>query len=120
MIQCELIVFDMAGTTIHDTGEVSDCFQAAAEETDLQVTPERILSMMGWSKRLVFKTLWSESLGGDHPELESRIDSSYDAFRRILENHYQTNPVEPAQGCLECFEWLHEHKIKIALCTLLL
>ena len=117
MIQCELIVFDMAGTTIHDTGEVRDCFQAAAAETDLQVTPERILSMMGWSKRLVFETLWIECLGGDHPELEPRIDSSYDAFRRILENHYQTNSVKPTQGCLECFEWLHEHNIKIALTT---
>ncbi len=117
MTTCELIVFDMAGTTIHDTGEVNDCFQAAAEETDLQVTPERTLSMMGWSKRLVFKTLWTESLGSDHPELETRIDSSYDAFRRILENHYRTNPVKPTQGCLECFDWLHEHKIKIALTT---
>jgi phosphonatase-like hydrolase len=117
MSTCELLVFDMAGTTIHDSGEVRDCFQAAAEETDLRVTREKILSMMGWSKRLVFKTLWTECLGGEHAELEARIDSSYEAFRRILERHYQTEAVRPADGCLECFEWLHEHGIKIALTT---
>jgi phosphonatase-like hydrolase len=117
MSQYDLVVFDMAGTTIHDSEEVSHCFQAAAEETDLQVTPERILSMMGWSKRLVFKTLWTETLGDDHPELEPRIDSSYDAFRRILEHHYETEQVKPTVGCLDCFQWLHENGIKIALTT---
>ncbi len=114
---CDLVVFDMAGTTIHDAGEVSMCFQAAAKETELLVTPERILSMMGWSKRLVFKTLWTEALGGEHPDLESRIDASYAAFRRILEHHYETAPVKPTEGCLDCFGWLHENGIKIALTT---
>lgn len=117
MSNCDLVIFDMAGTTIHDAGEVRMCFQAAAEETELQVTPEKILSMMGWSKRLVFKTLWTESLGSDHPELESRIESSYGAFRRILEHHYETTPVRPTDGCLDCFQWLHENGIKIALTT---
>ena len=114
---CDLVVFDMAGTTIHDAGEVSMCFQEAAKETDLQAAPDRILSMMGWSKRLVFKTLWTEALGDDHPDLESRIDASYGAFRRILEHHYQTAPVRPEEGCLDCFQWLHENGIKIALTT---
>lgn len=117
MSNCDLVIFDMAGTTIHDAGEVRMCFQAAAEETELQVTPEKILSMMGWSKRLVFKTLWTESLGNDHPELESRIESSYWAFRRILEHHYETTPVRPTDGCLDCFQWLRENGIKIALTT---
>ena len=113
----ELVVFDMAGTTIHDSDEVRACFVAASEETGLQVTPEKILSMMGWSKRLVFNTLWTESLGSDHPDLEARVETSYDAFRRILEDHYETAPVRPTDGCLKCFQWLHEVGIKIALTT---
>ncbi len=117
MADFELVVFDMAGTTIHDSDEVRACFLAASEETGLQVTPERILSMMGWSKRLVFSTLWTESLGSNHPDLEDRVETSYAAFRRILEHHYETEPVRPTEGCLECFQWLHDRGIKIALTT---
>jgi len=117
MSNYDLVVFDMAGTTIHDDDEVSMCFLAAAKETELDTTPEKILSMMGWSKRLVFQTLWTEILGEGHPEIESRTDNSYDAFRRILEHHYETMPVKPTVGCLDCFQWLHENKIKIALTT---
>ena len=117
MSKFELVVFDMAGTTIHDSGEVSACFLAASAETGLQVTPAKILSMMGWSKRLVFNTLWTESLGSDHPDLEARTDTSYAAFRRILEDHYLAQPVRPAEGCLECFQWLRDREIKIALTT---
>ena len=117
MADFELVVFDMAGTTIHDSDEVSACFLAASAETGLQVTPEKILAMMGWSKRLVFNTLWTESLGSGHPELEARTDTSYAAFRRILEDHYETQPVRPAEGCLECFQWLRDREIKIALTT---
>jgi phosphonatase-like hydrolase len=112
-----LVCFDMAGTTVRDVGEVRHCFDAAARETGLMASPERLLELMGRSKRLVFEILWSEELGEGHAELTQRVDTSYAAFRRILEHHYETTLVEPSEGCLECFDWLRSAGIPFCLTT---
>ncbi|UFH54670.1 HAD family hydrolase [Spirosoma sp. KNUC1025] len=113
----ELVVFDMAGTTVTDHHEVERCFAEAARETGLTVSDERILAMQGLSKRYVFETLWKEQLGDQHPDITRFVDVSYDAFRRILEEHYRTHGATPTDGCLETFAFLHERGIPIALTT---
>lgn len=113
----ELVVFDMAGTTVTDHHEVERCFAEAAAETGLYVTDERILAMQGLAKRYVFETLWKEQLGEHSPDIQPQVDVSYAAFRRILENHYQTQGATPTQGCLDTFAYLHERGIAIALTT---
>lgn len=112
----ELVVFDMAGTTVTDHHEVERCFAEAATETGLSVSDERILAMQGLSKRYVFETLWKEQLG-EGADVTSKVDVSYDAFRRILEDHYRTNGATPTEGCLETFAFLREQGIAIALTT---
>ncbi|WP_420147636.1 HAD family hydrolase [Spirosoma sp.] len=112
----ELVVFDMAGTTVTDQHEVERCFAEAAAETGLSVSDERILAMQGLSKRYVFETLWKEQLG-EATDVTPKVDVSYDAFRRILENHYRTHGATPTEGCLETFAFLHERGIAIALTT---
>ncbi|OIN56412.1 HAD family hydrolase [Arsenicibacter rosenii] len=112
-----LVVFDMAGTTVRDQKEVETCFAKAARQTGLVVSDERITAVQGWSKRFVFETLWGEQLGTDHPDLTAHVDESYDAFRQILEAHYQTEAIYPTVGCLDTFEWLRQQGIAIALTT---
>ena len=114
----DLVVFDMAGTTVKDENEVENCFWSAAGQTGLITTRERIISMMGWSKRLVFETLWKEQLL-DAPEKEivDKTNLSYIAFKEILENHYRAEEVLPSEGCLEIFHYLKELDIKIGLTT---
>ncbi|GAB2594269.1 HAD family hydrolase [Spirosoma areae] len=113
----ELVVFDMAGTTVTDHHEVERCFAEAATETGLSVTDERILAMQGLSKRYVFETLWQEQSGENNARLTEHVDLSYTTFRRILENHYQTHGATPTEGCLETFAWLRERGVAIALTT---
>ncbi len=113
----ELVVFDMAGTTVTDHHEVERCFAQAAAETGLFVTAERILAMQGLAKRYVFETLWKEQLGDLHHDVQSQVDVSYAAFKRILENHYLTKGATPTEGCLETFAYLRERGIAIALTT---
>ncbi len=113
----ELVVFDMAGTTVTDHHEVERCFAEAATETGLFVTDQRILAMQGLAKRYVFETLWKEQSGEQSPNVQPQVDASYTAFRRILENHYQTQGATPTQGCLDTFAYLHERGIAIALTT---
>jgi phosphonatase-like hydrolase len=113
----ELVVFDMAGTTVTDHHEVERCFAEAAAQTGLSVTDERILAMQGLSKRYVFETLWKEQLGESHPDVQTQVDVSYAAFKEILEHHYLTNGATPTDGCLEIFAYLRERGIAIALTT---
>lgn len=112
----ELVVFDMAGTTVTDHHEVERCFAQAATDTGLTVSAERILAMQGLAKRFVFETLWREQLGPS-VDLTERVDHSYAVFRSVLEAHYQSAGATPTAGCLEVFQYLHEQGIAIALTT---
>ncbi|MFZ1027091.1 MAG: HAD family hydrolase [Limnoraphis robusta] len=117
MASIQLVVFDMAGTTVQDHNEVQQCFFQAAETTGLKTNADRINSMMGWSKKLVFQTLWAEQIGTDNPSYSAQVEQSYTLFKQILETHYLTQPVEPTEGCLELFKELKSQTIKIALNT---
>ncbi|OLP16737.1 phosphatase [Leptolyngbya sp. 'hensonii'] len=113
----ELVVLDMAGTTVKDNREVEKCFLEAADHTGLTIAPERCNAMMGLSKKQVFQTLWDEQIGRQHPEYETKVEASFAVFKQVLETHYQTQPVVPTEGCLELFAWLKAQNIKIALTT---
>ncbi|WP_310587211.1 HAD hydrolase-like protein [Flectobacillus major] len=113
----ELVVFDMAGTTVQDRHEVEVCFMQAAARTGLSVTPERVLALQGYAKKQVFEMLWTELLGENHPDIQGFVDVSYIEFCSILENHYIEHDVVPTEGCLEIFDYLRSKQIKIALTT---
>ena len=113
----ELAVLDMAGTTLQDHGEVEACFARSIQEEGLNISDEWIKSVQGWSKLTVFQELWRILIGDAHPEYTERVNNSYAGFKKILEAHYRTAPIQPTEGCLETFAWLHEQGIKIALTT---
>jgi phosphonatase-like hydrolase len=113
----QLVIFDMAGTTVTDKHEVEACFARAAQATGLIVSPEKIRALQGYSKIKVFNLLWQEQLGPHHPNLNSSIQHSYQRFCQILEEHYLTQPVTPTEGCLQTFEQLKKANVKIALTT---
>ncbi len=114
----KMVVFDMAGTTVKDQQEVEKCFIEAANSTGLEYDKDQIVSMMGWPKRLVFKTLWEQNRNGfsDHV-INEKIETSYQAFKTVIENHYRSNAVLPTEGTMELFELLKSKGIKIALTT---
>ncbi len=113
----KLVVLDMAGTTVQDHKEVETCFAKACQATQLEVSDERILALQGYSKIHVFKLLWGERLGENHPDLKEKANTSFRAFTEILEKHYLENPILPTDGCLETLAFLRENQIKIALTT---
>lgn len=116
MPKVQLVVFDMAGTTVKDENEVEECFFVAAEATGLRAERDRIISMMGWAKKRVFETLWQEQ-SGEKADSTAQVEASYSKFKEILEHHYLTQPVQPTEGCLEIFDWLKSQGIQIALNT---
>ncbi len=117
MKKVSLVVFDMAGTTIKDEKEVENCFAKACVLSGLEVSEERILALQGYAKREVFTLLWTEIIRNNPEDLLKKIDQSYSLFCKILESHYEYQPIFPTDYCLETFEWLKENNIKIALTT---
>jgi len=118
MKKIEMVVFDMAGTTVVDKNEVESCFLEAVNQTGLQTTNDEINSMMGWSKLTVFQTLWNRQLSGaSEKEIAKRVDDSYAIFREILEAHYLKSEILPTPGSLEIFDYLRKKDVKIALTT---
>lgn len=119
MAALQLIIFDMAGTTVRDAHEVEGCFAQAAAATGLRASAARILAVQGQAKRAVFEQLWREQLGAatSPAELTAHVEHSYRVFREVLEAHYRTQPVLPTEGCLELFAYLKSHGIRIALTT---
>jgi len=114
-----LVVLDMAGTTVRDNNEVLHCFSEACRQAGLTADERRLNALMGVSKLEVFQLLWREELGEDAaPDvIAMRAGDTFRTFCRILEEYYQTHPVEPADGALEVFDNLKEQGIKIALNT---
>jgi len=117
MPKVELVVCDMAGTTVRDDDEVQRCFAEAAAATGLEADPNKLRFMMGWSKRSVFQALWQAQIGADHADYETQVDASFLRFKAILEDYYRSQPISPTEGCLELFDWLKAQGIKIALTT---
>lgn len=117
MEQIQMVVFDMAGTTVQDQREVENCFFAAAQKSGLKADRSRINAMMGWPKRKVIQTLWSEQIGQQDPRWAAAVDQTYQLFRIILEHHYQTQPILPVAGAEELFQFLKSKGIKVVLTT---
>lgn len=113
----QLVVCDMAGTTIKDEHEVENCFAQAAKKTSLNMSDAEILSVQGWAKRKVFEVYWQRQLGEQNDEWFDKVENSYTVFAQILEKYYIKNPIYPTQGALELFAWLKERHIPLALTT---
>lgn len=117
MSRIQLVVFDMAGTTIRDDHEVEQCILKAAISTGLDVSKDRLHQMNGIQKRRIFELLWADEVGTAHPDYDGKVDHSYAVFRRILEDHYRSQPILPAEGAVEVMQWLRSKGIKVALNT---
>jgi len=117
MPNIELVVCDMAGTTVRDEGEVLACFMAAARRTGLGTDEDAVRSMMGQSKREVFVELAARHTGSPGHDADALANRAYDCFRSVLEEHYRARPVQPVDGTDALFEGLRTQGIRIALTT---
>lgn len=107
----ELVVFDMAGTTVRDDGQVPEAFTAALAEYGVTVGPEVIRGLRGASKR--------EAILGLLPAGTARAEQAeraYASFRDHLARRY-ADTARAVPGAGEVFAWLRGHGIRVALNT---
>ena len=115
MTPIELVVLDMAGTTVRDDGVVEQAFQRAAERTgvaDRMPWPEAlqyVRDTMGRSKIDVFTHL----AGGDRVAAAAATAAFEGAYSEIIAEQ----GVEEIPGAAEMIDGLRDAGIKVALTT---
>jgi phosphonatase-like hydrolase len=107
----DLVIFDMAGTTVEDAGQVPAAFTAALAEQEIVVSPQEVNAVRGASKRQAIFSLTPEG-----PDRAERAATTYAAFVRHLTAEFARG-VRPVTGAVDTFRWLRERKVKIALNT---
>lgn len=117
MRRIELVVFDLAGTTVQDEGNVLHCLVAAAERHGLQAAPDRVNALMGRNKLEVFRTLLAES----HPQKdeearEAEAQAIHATYQAMMVEYYRHH-CRPVEGAEECFRALRQRGVKIATDT---
>lgn len=107
----ELVVLDMAGTTVRDAGQVPQAFTSALAAHGVAVTPQAINSLRGASKRLAILSLLP-----DDANRETRAAQVYTTFVEHLARAFDGS-VEPVPGAPAAIAALRAAGIRVALNT---
>jgi len=118
MSNIQLAVFDIAGTTVKDKGNVSVAFMKAFKEYDLEVPKEAVVKVMGFRKKDAIRMLLEKSTTTSPGNNDELIEKIHDAFTRNIISAYETDPeLKPMPQAEEIFATLKQRGIKIALNT---
>lgn len=113
-----LAVFDMAGTTIRDSGQVPDAFATVLARHGVSVTDAALVAVRGASKRAAIQTLLAQAFPqAAEPDLAARTTLAYADFQAHLAEVFSRGGVQPIEGAAETFRVLRARGIKVALNT---
>jgi phosphonatase-like hydrolase len=113
MSSIDLVVFDLAGTTVDDGGAVLSAFRGALQRFSLPFEEQELQAVRGANKLQVFRHFAARALGPG-PEAVQVTREAHAAFTEELLHEYRTGPLEPIPGTMETFAALRERDIKVA------
>jgi phosphonatase-like hydrolase len=108
----QLVVFDLAGTTVKDGGQVPRAFTTALAAHGIDVTADQLSVVRGASKRQAILHLIP-----DGPDRTVRAAAAYGSFHTELTRLYRADGVEPIDGAQHAFESLRARGVRVALNT---
>lgn len=111
MTPIDLVIFDMAGTTVEDGGQVPAAFAAALAEQGVTITASELSAVRGASKRQAVLELTPAG-----PDRAERAAATYASFKQHLARSF-AGSARAIPGAAETFAWLRERNIKVALNT---
>jgi phosphonatase-like hydrolase len=112
----ELVVFDMAGTTVNDDDSVNRCLRSSLAAAGLSVTGAQVNAVMGLPKPTAIALLIEQS--DSRNELRDQIDAIHDDFVSRSIAFYRDDPsVYEVPGATRVFEALKRSGIRVALDT---
>lgn len=111
----QLVVFDMAGTTVDEDNVVYKTVRAAINQAGYAVTQDQVQAAgAGKEKRQAIADVLA--LDGEQ-HAESEIDQIHADFKSMLSQAYAELQVRPVAGADEVFEQLRQAGIRVVLNT---
>jgi phosphonatase-like hydrolase len=118
MSNIQLVVFDIAGTTVRDRGNVADAFIAAFRAADVEIPVDEVKRVMGWRKVDAIRQLLDRFLPTVSVDREALIVEIHDRFIQHMLSFYQQDPdLRPLPYAEALFSSLHDKGVKVALNT---
>jgi phosphonatase-like hydrolase len=118
MQKVQLVVFDIAGTTVLDGGNVATAFTAAMQEQGYAIDKTEVNPLMGYKKPLAIRMLLEKHEKDPARITDALIGAIHERFVGLMIHYYQTgNGVEPLPGVDKVFTYLREKGVKIGLDT---
>jgi phosphonatase-like hydrolase len=113
----DLVVFDIAGTTVYDGDAVGTCLRdALLHMTGVSYSRDEVNAVMGIAKPVAIRQLLEQRPGG--PVNPKRVDEIHRDFQARMLTHYRTSPeVKQVDGAAEVFRALRGQGVKVALDT---
>jgi phosphonatase-like hydrolase len=117
MSAIELVVFDIAGTTVRDNGNVAQAFIDAFHDFGFTMPPAEVKKVMGFRKVDAIALLLEKFAPG-HKGNELLIDRIHTRFIDTMIAYYRDDSaLAPMPHAEALFASLHERGIKVALDT---
>ena len=110
----DLVIMDVAGTTIRDGGQVASAFEATLAAHGVEITDEELRPWRGASKRRALAHFIERRFGTVET---GRMDEIYAAFRDRLREQFAVVGVQPLTGAEQTFAWLRARGVRLALTT---
>lgn len=111
----ELVVLDMAGTTVYDGDAVSVCFRAALAAVEVFPEPAAVNAVMGLHKPEAVRLLLAAS---GMPYGDGTVEAVHADFVERMLRYYRTDPaVREVPAASAVFAQLRRAGIKVALNT---
>ncbi|MGZ5134093.1 MAG: HAD hydrolase-like protein [Flavitalea sp.] len=118
MEKIELVVFDIAGTTVKDKGNVATAFIDACKKHGYKVEKDEVKKVMGFRKKEAIKILLADFNLDPDSDLNELIEKVHDAFVDNMISFYQNDKeLQPLPYAEEVFDTLKKREIKVALNT---
>jgi len=114
----KLVVFDIAGTTVKDNGEIATAFHDAMKEHGYDIPHEKIYPLMGYKKPEAIRMMLQEYEHDVAGITTEYINEIHERFVQLMVQYYKhTDRLQPLPHAEEMFAWLKERNIKIGLDT---
>ena len=116
-MEYDLVVFDIAGTTVHDGDAVGTCLRRALEHVaGERFTRDEVNAYMGIAKPVAIAELLQKRTG--RAPARRGVDDVHEDFQLRMLEYYRSSPeMKEVDGASAVFRRLRDHGIKVALDT---
>ena len=113
-----LVVFDIAGTTVVDHGEIATAFQSAMKEYGYDIPEDKIYPLMGYKKTEAIRVMLESYEHNPEFITPHLIGKIHDYFINLMIGYYtETTELQPFPQTEAVFKYLKDRGILIGLDT---